>query len=328
MANADDRIAGGVQGADVREGCSLEDDARGAVSLHASSSPHCGEDRAGASRLSEPPEPPALTRDFHDLARDAARIRALQRDQERRARRTRLAALGIVVAGIALIAVGAVAALVAAHVPAGIGASEETAVSGGTFDDASDDSPRGTVSSPSAASPQGEETVSAVEAVVAADQISASFSSLAANEDGLFDAFVQMFMDDYDRGVNGEASYALADLGIEAEELSSALLEGFSCSVENVDVHGQTAWVTLGVTSKSLVDQADAFARIVESSEVPTDGEEEYKAFLKGAYFDAFYEVAPRSHSLLVTVERTQGGWSVTEDVMEYVLGSVWYTSA
>lgn len=274
-----------------------------------------------------PPDPPRLVRDFRELAQDAAQIRAQQVEQARRARLTRLIALTIAISGVVLIIVGAAAVLFITH-PANISnpLGDASAVHAPTEQEDVGSSSSGGDSAFSVG--QADESVSAVEQVVATDQISAVFSSLAANEDGVFDGFVRAFMDDYDRGVNGEVSYGLADLGIRAEDLSQALLSGFSCTVSNVDVHGSTAWVTLELTSKSLADQADAFARSVEGTEASFEDEDAYRAFLAQAYFDAFDGVSPRSHSLLVTVEKSGSGWPVADDTIEYVLGSVWYTSA
>lgn len=275
-----------------------------------------------------PPNPPRLVRDYRELAQDAARIRAQQAERARRARRTRLIALAIAISGVVLILVGAAAVLLVAHPGDVANSSDDAPALQAPAEQEGDGSESGDDAGSSPSGGQADESVSAVEQVVATDQISAAFSSLAANEDGVFDGFVQSFMDDYDRGVNGEVSYDLADLGIRAEDLSQALLSGFSCSVSNVDVHGSTAWVTLEVTSKSLADQADAFARSVEGADASFEDEEAYKAFLTQAYFDAFDGVSPRSHSLLITVEKSGSGWPVADDTIEYVLGSVWYTSA
>lgn len=279
-------------------------------------------DAANASDVPSPPAPPSVTRDYRDLADEAARIQALRSDRERRSRRTRVAALGMAAAGIALLVAGALAALATTH-PLGMpGVQDDTSA---VQDAPVDDSPE--EESPSSAGTE-DESISAVEAVVAADQINASFAALSSDTDGAFSEYVRAFMDDYDRGVNRETSYAFSDLGIDTQELSQALIAGFSCSVIDIDVHGGTAWVTLEVASKGLADQADAFARAVEESGGGLENEEEYKAFLKESYLAAFDDISPRSHSLLVTVEKSNDGWKVTDATMEYVLGSVWYTSA
>lgn len=276
-----------------------------------------------------PPAPPNPTLDYQSLAREAARIRAQEAARAHAAKRRRITALCIAVAGVALVIVGAVAALLLTHpsLESGDGGLAESPVADGNASSANESS-QGSSESGSDAPVTSEGSVSAVEAVVAADQISADFASLVADEDGVFTGFVQSFMDDYDQGVNTEVSYTLAGLDVQAEELAQSLLAGFSCTVTNVDVQGQTAWVNVDVTSKSLADQADAFAQVVESGASEAQDEEAYKAFLKQAYLESLDAASPRSHSLLVTVSRTDDGWTVTEGTMEYILGSVWYTSA
>lgn len=288
-----------------------------------------------------PPDAQSISRDYRDLAQEAAAIRAREATRAREAKRKRIAAVGIAITGVVLVIVAAVGAFMLTH-PGDI--AGRGGDSGGVSQDAptNDDASSG---EHSAENPSEEEDaiegdafdsdslgdeggVSAVEAVVATDQIRASFSALASDKDGVFTGFVQAFMDDYDRGVNTEVSYTLADLGIEPSELSEALLSGFSCTVDDVEIHGQTAWVNVSVTSKSLADQADTFARTVESSGESGQDEESYKAFLKRAFFEAFDSVSPRSHELLITVERSKEGWSVDDSAFEYILGSIWYTSA
>lgn len=270
-----------------------------------------------------PPAAPRVTKDYRDLSEDVAKIRAEEAERARIAKRNRIAALGIAVAGVLLVAAGAVGALLLTHAPE----SDEADNSSPTVES---QPAEGEASSAEGGAQQASSGtgVSAVEEVVASDQINASFAALAANEDGIFTDFVRMFMDDYDRGVNTSSSYTLAGLGIQADELSDALLSGFSCSVTEVDIQGNTAWVSVEVTSKSLADQADAFARAVESGVDSAQDEASYKEFLKQAYLDAFDGVSPRSHTLLVTVGRTAEGWPVGDDAVEYILGSVWYTSA
>lgn len=275
----------------------------------------------------QPPAPPSFARDYRELAQEAANVRARQAARAHAARRRRIAALGIAVAGVALVVVGAAATLLLSHVSF----DEPDAADGATSTApgaSSDDSSAQMPFESGDGSEASEGSVSAVEAVVAADQISAAFSSLASDEDGVFTGFVAAFMEDYDQGVNTEVSYTLSDLGIQSEELAPLLLSGFSCTAASVDVQGQTAWVNVEVTSKSFADQANAFAQAVESGAAAVQDEESYKAFLKQAYLEAFDGVSPRSHSLLVTVARTDDGWTVTDDTMEYILGSVWYTSA
>ena len=86
--------------------------------------------------------------------------------------------------------------------------------------------------------------------------------------------------------------------------VSLMIMDTSEGTVTNVDVQGQTAWVNVDVTSKSLADQADAFAQVVESGASEAQDEEAYKAFLKQAYLESLDAASPRSHSLLVTVSR------------------------
>lgn len=277
-----------------------------------------------------PPEPPQLSRDFDELAQAAAEVRAQEASRAHAAKRRRIAALGIAIAGVALILAGALGTFVLFHAPEATDASSasQAGVSQQTASDATANEEGGSSQGESSADGAEGESVSAVEAVVAKDQISAAFSSLSSDENGLFTSYVTSFMEDYDAGVSSSVSYTFADLGIEAEDLSAALRTDFSCEVVSVDVQGKTAWVSLNVSSKSLADQADAFAKSVESGASSAQDEESYKAFLKQAYLDAFSGVSARSHELLVTIERGEGKWTVTDDAFEYILGTVWYTSA
>ncbi len=329
MKEADNKARGEVASDEALQGASGEAETGDAFAARGKEAETAAPFAAPPSP-GEPPAPPAapcVKRDYRDLSQEVARIRAQEAERMRRAKKNRAAALAIAVVGVLVILVGAAGAFLAAHIPEAGNAGDDTAVSQPADEGGSDASAAGDAAQAGEGSSDSG-GVSAVEAVVASDQINAAFAALSTNADGEFTEFVQAFMDDYDQGVNAQSSYTLADLGIQADELSQALLSGFSCSVTNVDVQGQTAWVSVDVTSKSLADQADAFARAVESGAGAAEDEESYKAFLKQAYFDAFSGVSPRSHSLLVTVDRADGKWAVTEDTMEYILGSVWYTSA
>lgn len=166
------------------------------------------------------------------------------------------------------------------------------------------------------------------DASVVRDEVQASLDVLASDEHGSFMRFAEAFMAEYDRGVNTSASYTLSDIGLTVEEFSEALREGFSCEVTEVDVYGSTAWVNVSVASKSLADQADEFAEAVKAAPPDFADEEAYRAFLKGAYLDAFSRISPRSHDVLVTVEYSGAGWAVSDESIQYLLGNVWYTSA
>lgn len=317
MADAENKQRGGMTGESLTDSPT---EAGAAV-------PAFGAGGASMSEAPLPPAPPGPARDYRDLAQEAANVRAQQAARAHAARRRRIAALGIAVAGVVLVIAGAAATLLLSHVPFG----DQEAADGMAATDSSASSDGASTQEPSESgdsADSSEGSVSAVEAVVAADQISAAFSALASDEGGAFTSFVSEFMEDYDQGINTEVSYTLSDLGIQPEELATQLLSGFSCTAANVDVQGQTAWVSVEVTSKSLADQANEFAQAVESGATDAQDEEAYKAFLKQAYLESFDSVSPRSHSLLVTVARTDDGWTVTDDTMEYILGSVWYTSA
>lgn len=317
MADAENKQRGGMTGESLTDSST---EAGAAV-------PAFGAGGASMSEAPLPPAPPGPARDYRDLAQEAANVRAQQVARAHAARRRRIAALGIAVAGVVLVIAGAAATLLLSHVPFG----DQEAADGMAATDSSASSDNASTREPSESgdsADSSEGSVSAVEAVVAADQISAAFSALASDEGGAFTNFVSEFMEDYDQGINTEVSYTLSDLGIQPEELATQLLSGFSCTAANVDVQGQTAWVSVEVTSKSLADQANEFAQAVESGATDVQDEEAYKAFLKQAYLESFDSVSPRSHSLLVTVARTDDGWTVTDDTMEYILGSVWYTSA
>lgn len=317
MADAENKQRGGTTGESLTD----------SLAEAGAAAPAFGAGGASVSEAPLPPAPPGPARDYRDLAQEAANVRAQQAARAHAARRRRIAALGIAVAGVVLVIAGAAATLLLSHVPFG----DQEAADGMAATDSSASSDNASTQEPSESgdsADSSEGSVSAVEAVVAADQISAAFSALASDEGGAFTNFVSEFMEDYDQGINTEVSYTLSDLGIQPEELATQLLSGFSCTAANVDVQGQTAWVSVEVTSKSLADQANEFAQAVESGATDAQDEEAYKAFLKQAYLESFDSVSPRSHSLLVTVARTDDGWTVTDDTMEYILGSVWYTSA
>ena len=279
-----------------------------------------------------PPAAPTRMCDYRDLAVAAEKIRA-QEAVRAQALRRRKKFIGIVVVTAVVVLIALAAGLflfiqentllgaradTSAHQEES--SSDDTATDSGTDTDTEAD--EGSDSSSSS------EEISAAEAAVATSSIRSAFVALANDKDGIFTAFVEAFMESYDSGVNTAASYTFADLDIQPEELAQVLLSDFSCSVTSIEIFSQTAWVTLEVSSKSLADQADIFADAVESSASSAEDEEAYRALLKQEYLAAFDSISARTHSLVVTVDSDGGNWTVTDDAMEYILGSVWYTSA
>lgn len=167
-----------------------------------------------------------------------------------------------------------------------------------------------------------------------------AFAALATNEDAMFEACLQRFLDTYDKSLETapalqRASYGFADLGITAQELTPGLLSSFSCSVKQIDVYDNTAWITLEVTSRSLLEQADVFSRtarlasedfaeVTEVAETAESAEAVYKQSLKQAYLDAFDGLPARTGQVLVTLPCEGDTWDVLQQVFDQVLAAAW----
>lgn len=216
--------------------------------------------------------------------------------------------IAIIAAAACLLAVAAAVSFAAMAAGAGKGASDERAID-----------PR-----PSNVAARGDAAAPSAEAAQAQQDIAAQFAALAADEDGVLEAYVRQFIEDYDAGVDETASYGFSDLGISSEELADKLAEGMSLSVVSADVYGDKAWVEASVTSKSFSDQADIFAASVADAADCEDAEQ-YKAYLKEKLLAAFDRVRPRTASVLVVVERGDEGWRLSSDDIATLLGEAWY---
>ena len=297
-----------------------------------------------SSDVTVPPVAPTEVCDYRDLAAQAEEIRA-QEAARKQALRRRKKIIGIAASAavVVLIVFAAVLflfmqenTLLGERAEVSTNSQEENffeqdadADDNVSDDTASDsDAYTNTETSESSDTSSSDEEVSAAEAAVATSSIRSAFTALSNDKDGIFTSFVEAFMEDYDSGVDTKTSYTFADLDIQPEELAEALLSDFSCSVSNIEIFNQVAWVTVEVSSKSLADQAEVFADAVESGAVSAEDEEAYRSLLKQEYLAAFDSISARTHSLVVTVDRDEGNWTVSDDVMEYILGSVWYTSA
>lgn len=297
-----------------------------------------------SSDVPVPPAAPMEACDYRDLAAQAEVIRV--RDTVRKqALRRRKKIIGIAASAAVVVLIAFAAALfffmqentlLGARAEVSMNSQEKTSSEYGidTDDNVSDDTVSDsdayidTETSESSDASSSDKGVSAAEAAVATSSIRSAFTALVNDREGIFTSFVEAFMEDYDSGVNTDTSYTFADLDIQPEELAEALLSDFSCSATSIEIFNQTAWVTLEVNSKSLADQADIFADAIESSAASAEDGETYRAILKREYLAAFDSISARTHTLVVTVDGDGSNWAVSDDVMEYILGSVWYTSA
>lgn len=184
---------------------------------------------------------------------------------------------------------------------------------------------------PESDAPMGEDAEQDRQETSVQKAVDQAFGSLAINEDAAFEACLQRFLDTYDKSLATapaaqRASYGFADLDITASELTPLLLSGFSCGVKQVDVYDNTAWITLEVTSRSLLEQADVFSRAARlaDEDFSEATEATYKQDLKQAYLDAFDGLPARTGQVLVTMPCGGDAWDVPQQVLDQVLAAAW----
>lgn len=176
-----------------------------------------------------------------------------------------------------------------------------------------------------AGSSSEDKTADAAEQKAAKADIQNALDALAADEDGQFHSYVDEFVSSYDAGVTTD-SYSLADLDIDADDLSPRLRSEFECTVAKVDVYNGMAWVDVDVTSKNVSGAVESFARAVAGEALKCDDEQTYKAQLRDALLSAFDKQKARTVRVLLTLERGDDGWELGQSDIETLLGAAWYS--
>lgn len=178
-------------------------------------------------------------------------------------------------------------------------------------------------SASSAGSSSSDDSSKSDEAKRATADVQQALNALAADEDGQFFDCAQEFVSAYDAGI-AENSYSLAELDIDASDLAPRLRSEFECKVVQADVYNGMAWVDVDVTSKNIMSAVDSFAREVAGDALSYDDEAAYCAHLKEALLNSIDKQKPRTVRVLLTLERGDDGWQVSQSDVESLLGSAW----